>query len=89
MAQRVRACVRRRNRYPVDINALVYRCGGGPAPVRLTDFSDQGCRIQGVGDFHIGERLQISIPRMGQIKAQVRWIAAKATGVRFVTESDF
>jgi hypothetical protein len=89
MVQRAKACARRRDRYPVDIDALVYRGDGARAQAKLTDFSDQGCRIQGLGGFHIGERVQIAIPRMGHIKAQVRWIAAKTTGVRFVTESDF
>jgi hypothetical protein len=89
MVQRVKACARRRDRFPVDIDALVYRGDGTQAQVRVTDFSDQGCRIQGISDFHIGERLQIAIPRMGHIKAQVRWIAAGITGARFVTESDF
>ena len=89
MEQRAKAGVRRRDRYPVNIDALVYRGDGTQTQAWLTDFSDQGCRIQCGATFHVGERVQIAIPRMGHIKAQVRWIAAGITGARFVTESDF
>jgi len=88
MVQRAKVCVRRRDRYPVNIDATVYRGDGSQSRARLTDFSDEGCRIQCGASFHIGERVQIAIPRMGHIKAQVRWIAAGITGARFVTESD-
>ena len=40
-------------------------------------------------DFHIGERVQIAIPRMGAVKAQVRWALPGSAGTRFLTESDF
>jgi hypothetical protein len=89
MVQRSKPCVRRRDRYPVDIDALLYRDDGTRLQARLSDFSDQGCRVESGASFHVGERLQIAIPRMGHIKAQVRWVAARTTGVRFVTESDF
>jgi hypothetical protein len=89
MVQRGNASVRRRDRYPVEIDTVISRSDGTRIQARVTDFSDQGCRIRGGASFRIGERLQIAIPRMGHIKAQVRWIAAGTTGARFVTESDF
>jgi hypothetical protein len=89
MVQRGSACVRRRHRYPVDIETVVCRGDGTRIQAKVTDFSDQGCRIECGASFHVGERVQIVIPRMGHIKAQVRWIAAGTTGARFVTESDF
>jgi hypothetical protein len=55
----------------------------------VSNFSDQGCRIETDREFHIGERLQIAVPRMGQVKAQVRWALPGAAGTRFLTESDF
>ena len=51
--------------------------------------ADQGCRIETDFNVHIGERLQIAVPRMGQVKAQVRWALPGAAGTRFLTESDF
>ena len=73
----------------MEIEAVIHRLDGTRAQVKLTDFSDEGCRIESGAAFRIGERLQIAIPRMGQIKAQVRWIGSGTTGARFVTESDF
>ncbi|MEA3059902.1 MAG: hypothetical protein QOE50_1314, partial [Sphingomonadales bacterium] len=40
-------------------------------------------------NFRIGERLQIAIPRMGQVKAQVRWSLVGSAGAKFLAESDF
>ena len=87
--QRAQAWARRKDRHPVEIDAVVHRTDGRKEPVRLSNFSDEGCRIESDGDFHVGERLQIAIPRMGHIKAQVRWSTPGSVGARFVAESDF
>jgi len=87
--QRMHGWVGRKDRPPVEIEAVVHRGDGSQSPVKLTNFSDQGCRIEADNDFRIGERLQIAIPRMGQVKAQVRWALADSAGARFVAESDF
>jgi PilZ domain len=87
--QRTQAWAQRKDRHPVEIEAVVQRNDGRKMPVKLTNFSDQGCRIEADGEFHIGERLQIAIPRMGHIKAQVRWASAGTVGARFLAESDF
>jgi hypothetical protein len=81
--------VGRKDRHPVAVDAVVHRTDGTKSPARLTNFSDDGCRIEADADFRIGERLQIAIPRMGQVKAQVRWAAIGSAGARFVVESDF
>jgi len=57
--------------------------------VTLSNLSDQGCRIEGHNDLRIGERLSIAIPRMGQMKAQVRWALSDSAGAKFIAESDF
>ncbi|HEY8434933.1 MAG TPA: PilZ domain-containing protein [Sphingomicrobium sp.] len=87
--QRAQAWARRKDRHPVEIDAVVHRADGRKEPVTLSNFSDEGCRIESDGDFHVGERLQIAIPRMGHIKAQVRWSTPGSVGARFVAESDF
>lgn len=79
----------RKDRHPVVVDAVVHRADGKKSPVQLTNFSDEGCRIEGENDFRIGERLQIAIPRMGQMKAQIRWALADSAGARFLAESDF
>ena len=80
---------KRRERHPVEIDAVMHRTDGSKAPVKLTIFSDQGCRIESDEELRIGERVAIAIPRMGQMKAQVRWIESGSAGARFVAESDF
>ena len=87
--QHVRVQGDRRVRFPVSIDAVVRRSDGSKFAAQVCDFSDQGCRIETKHDFHIGERLQIAIPRMGSLKAQVRWALAGSAGTRFLTESDF
>jgi hypothetical protein len=79
----------RRERVPVEMDAIVHRTNGREIPVKVSNFSDQGCRVETAEDFRIGERLQIAVPRMGNIRAQVRWCLPGAAGTRFLTESDF
>ena len=80
----------RRERHPVEIEAVMHRGDGSKVPVKLTNFSDQGCRIEAADEeLRVGERLAIAIPRMGQVKAQVRWVQEDSAGARFVAESDF
>jgi hypothetical protein len=87
--ERMHGWIGRKDRHPVEIETVAYRTDGTKTPVKLTNFSDQGCRIDAEHGFHVGERLQIAIPRMGQIKAQIRWCAPGSAGARFVAVSDF
>ena len=87
--ERVQGVVGRKDRHPVVVDAVVHRTDGTKSPVRLTNFSDDGCRIEAELNFRIGERLQIAIPRMGQVKAQVRWALVGSAGAKFLAESDF
>jgi hypothetical protein len=87
--QRTSASNGRKERHPVEIDAILHRTDGSKSPVKLTNFSDQGCRIELEDELRVGERLAIAIPRMGQVKAQVRWSATGSAGARFVAESDF
>ena len=86
---RVHGWTGRKDRQPVVIDAVVHRNDGSKSPVKLTNFSDEGCRIEADDEFRIGERLQIAIPRMGQVKAQVRWALPGSAGAKFLVESDF
>jgi hypothetical protein len=89
IVQRLHGWVGRKDRNTVEIDATVYRVDGSKRPVVLTDFTDEGCRIEAEDEFLIGERLQIAIPRMGQVKAQIRWALQGSAGAQFVVESDF
>ena len=87
--RRMHGWIGRKDRLPVEIDAVVHRTDGSKVPVRVTDFSDQGCRLDTESDFRIGERVQIAVPRMGHMRAQVRWALPGSAGTRFLTESDF
>jgi hypothetical protein len=85
--QRMQGWIGRKDRFPVAIEAVVHRADGSTASVRLTDFSEEGCRMEG-DDFHIGERLRIDVPRLGMMTAQVRWALAGNAGTRFLSEAE-
>ncbi len=87
--QRLQGETGRKDRHHVQIDAVVHRIDGSKEPVKLSNFSDEGCRIEAENGFHIGERLQIAIPRMGYVKAQVRWSVPGSAGAQFLAESDF
>ena len=86
---RVHDWVGRKDRHPVTIDAIVQRVDGSTSAVKVTNCSDEGCCLESDEDFTIGERLQIAIPRMGHMKAQVRWTVPGGAGAKFVVESDF
>jgi hypothetical protein len=87
--EQLRSWTGRKDRYPVEIDGVARRTDGSSVSVKLSNFSDQGCRLETGYSFNIGERLQIAVPRMGAVKAQVRWSLPGAAGTRFLTESDF
>jgi hypothetical protein len=87
--QRMHGWIGRKDRHEVEIDAVVHRTDGSKSSVKLSNFSDEGCRIDAERDFRIGERVEIAIPRMGQIKSQVRWALPGSAGVKFLAESDF
>jgi hypothetical protein len=89
VVQRIQGWIGRKDRDDVVIDAVVHRTDGTKSRVRLTNFSDDGCRIEADMDLRIGERLAIAIPRMGQVKAQIRWALHGDAGAQFLTESDF
>ena len=82
--QRMHGWIGRRDRQPVAIEAVVFRGDGTEDAVRLTNVSDEGCRMEMDGEFLIGEQLEIAIPRFGQMKAQIRWALPGSAGAKFV-----
>lgn len=87
--QRIQGWIGRKDRHPVAFDAVVHRIDGSKVPVQVTDLSEDGCRMEADEEFKIGERVNIALPRMGQVKAQVRWALPGSAGTRFVIESDF
>jgi hypothetical protein len=86
--QRMHGWVGRKDRQDVEIDAVVHRADGTNAPVKLSNVSDEGCRIDSARDFRIGERVEIAIAEVGPVKAQVRWALPGSAGARFICGSD-
>jgi hypothetical protein len=79
----------RKERHEVEVDAVAYRADGTKASVKLSNLSHSGCRIDSPIDFHVGERLQIAIPRMGFVRVQIRWVSPGSAGAKFLIQADF
>lgn len=85
----MRKWVKRKSRYPVEVDVILFRADGRKSSARLKDLSDGGCKMETVSLFAVDERILISIPRMGMIKAKIQWIAPDEAGAKFIIEADF
>jgi hypothetical protein len=86
--QRLRGWTGRKDRNAVEIAAVAHRPDGSKLRVTLTNFSEEGCRMEGAEPFRIGEQLRIAVPGLGQLKAQIRWALPGNAGAQFVTDAD-
>lgn len=86
--QRMHGWVGRKDRHPVAIDAVVSWDDGRRESVTLSNVSDDGCRIESDVEFRIGERFEIDVPRLGHMKAQVRWAFAGSAGARFLLDGE-
>ena len=87
IVHRMQGWVGRKDRQPVAVEATVHEDDGTATDVRLTDISEEGCRIEGDRDFRIGQRVQIAIPEVGRVSAQIRWALMGSAGAKFVDDS--
>lgn len=87
--QRMQGWTGRTDRVPVAIEAKVELNDGSKLPVRVSNMSEEGCRVETDHMLRIGERLRISVPRLGVLDAQVRWALPGAAGTRFLTDDDY
>ena len=71
----------RRRRHAVRLDAQVTREDGSGSDAVVTDLSLDGCCL--IGSFRIGERLVVTVPKIGPLKGQVRWAFLGRAGVRF------
>jgi hypothetical protein len=85
---RIHGWIGRKDRQPVAVDAVVRRADGTSAHVRLSNVSDDGCRMETDEEFRIGELFDIAIPRFGQVRAQVRWSIAGSAGAKFLADND-
>jgi hypothetical protein len=77
--------VRRGPRKPARLTASAQWADGKKAPVLVTNLSYLGCRIFTDRDLAKGETLHLTLPGLGEVHAQVRWIRDASAGVKFLT----
>ena len=86
-ATAIRDWVNRKDRHEVELAALAFRADGTSVDVRLGNMSYDGCLLSSDHSFAIGEKVRLVLPRMGEIRAQVRWtLAGGKAGARFVLD---
>ena len=52
--------------------------------ILLSNISYEGCHMLAEYDLTVGEVIQVDIPGMGRMQAQVRWSSDDQAGVRFL-----
>jgi len=86
--QRGQGWVGRKDRNHVSVDALVLRDDGARVKVKLTNVSNEGCRLECDEMFRIGEHVSIGLPRMGNVRAQVRWALPGSAGTQFLDDAE-
>jgi hypothetical protein len=72
----------RRLRHEVELVAEVHYPDGHRAEALISNLSLDGCRMQGW--YRIGDVLELTIPRIGRVRGQVRWALGGNAGIRFL-----
>ena len=79
--------VGRDERHPVRVPAIAMRPDASSFAVTVSNISYQGCQIEADAMLMIGETITIALPRMGEIKAQIRWSSVDGkAGALFLAE---
>lgn len=79
--------VKRDERFDVNLPGIAFREDGSSLTVTLRNMSYNGCMLVADMALAIGEIVRLAIPRMGEIRAQVRWASdGGRSGARFVLE---
>jgi len=74
----------KRNRKATSLTGVAYRADGSWVRIHMTNLSYEGAHLITEEEFDIGEPLTLVMPRMQQLKVQVRWVNDGQCGVRFL-----
>ena len=72
-------------RHEVELEAEVHYPDGHSSKTRLSNLSLDGCQL--TGWFRVGDRLEVTIPRIGRVRGEVRWAVGGKAGIRFIAHS--
>ncbi len=74
--------IKRGPRVATDLKARLLRSGGEEIDVIITDISKDGFKLRSEAQLMIGERVDLCMPKTGDVPVQIRWsIAGEAGGV--------
>ena len=76
----------REPRHRVALMGYVRHSDGRGEEVRFKDISFGGCSVDGA--FNIGELVTLSLPKLGDHEAKVRWAVFDGAGFRFTERLD-
>ena len=74
----------REYRRRVSLIGSASRGDGLSVRVLVTNLSYAGCQLQSDKALSRGEMIQLSLPNMGNMNGQVRWVSDVKCGVRFL-----
>ena len=74
--------IKRGPRVATDLKAVLLRPSGEEIPAIITDISKDGFKLIAEAQLLIGERVDLRVPKAGDVPAQIRWsLGNKAGGV--------
>ena len=79
----------RNERTDVNFAGVVIRADGSSQVVRVTNISNDGCRIEGDRQLSIGEWVTVRIAGHAEWRASVRWALVNSAGLKFSENQDF
>lgn len=64
--------------------AVAKTSDGTALRIMLSNISYEGCHILAEGTFSVGDLVEVNVPGMGLMPAQVRWSSEDQAGLRFL-----
>ncbi|MCY7270957.1 MAG: PilZ domain-containing protein [Sphingomonas bacterium] len=76
--------IKRGPRVSTDLQAVLLRPGGEEIRAIITDISKDGFKLTAEAQLKIGERLDLRVPKTGDVPAQIRWALGNEAGGVFL-----
>lgn len=74
--------IKRGPRVATDLKARLMRADGQEIPVVISDISKDGFKLRSDAQLMIGERVDLCMPKTGDVPVQIRWaIGGEAGGI--------
>jgi hypothetical protein len=76
--------IKRGPRVGTDLKAVMRRPDGEEINAIITDISMDGFKLTAEGQLFIGERIDVRLPKAGEVPAQIRWALGNEAGGVFL-----